>query len=164
MRQDDSGYNPLYLPRSRINTQNNNTRKTNDKGHNNAETQCIARSSEHREDLDGSLNPNKNAPNVITTKDIYRMVMDFAIWALLPTPPSRDAEALVPGLRSKIFQNFRLSSAAEDTLADEHNNTGISGTYEYIPAVASIWPSGLRQLCRTRVSWAGISTLRTRVG
>jgi hypothetical protein len=33
-----------------------------------------------------------------------------------------------------------------------------------LPAVASIWPSGLKQLCNTRVSWAGISTLRTSVG
>lgn len=32
------------------------------------------------------------------------------------------------------------------------------------PAVASICPSGLRQECSTRLSWAGISTLRTRVG
>jgi hypothetical protein len=56
---------------------------------------------------------------------IYRMVICLAICALLPTPPSRAAEALEPAFRSKTFQNFKLSSAA---------------------AVASICPSGLRQL------------------
>jgi hypothetical protein len=41
------------------------------------------------------------------------MVICFAIWLLFaPTPPSRDAEALVPALRSNTFQNFKLSSAA----------------------------------------------------
>jgi hypothetical protein len=43
----------------------------------------------------------------------HRIVICFAIWLLFaPTPPSLDAEALVPALRSKTFQNFRLSSAA----------------------------------------------------
>lgn len=45
-------------------------------------------------------------------KAIYRMVIDLFIFALLPTPPSREAEALVPALRSNTFQNFKLSSAA----------------------------------------------------
>src|SRR5277367_3081972 len=44
----------------------------------------------------------------------HRIVICLAIWLpLLPTPPSRDAEALTPALRSKTFQNLRLSSAAK---------------------------------------------------
>lgn len=54
--------------------------------------------------------------------------MDFVIWALLPTPPSRDAEALVPGLRSKIFQNFRLSSAAKQNMLANEHDSGIAET------------------------------------
>lgn len=54
----------------------------------------------------------------------YRMVIDLAISALLEEPEvPRLADE--PAFFSKIFQNLRLSSAA---------------------AVASIWPSGLRQL------------------
>jgi hypothetical protein len=48
-----------------------------------------------------------------------------------------------PAFFSKIFQNFKLSSAA---------------------AVASVWPSGLRHEWRTLLSWAGISTFLTSEG
>lgn len=61
----------------------------------------------------------------------YRMVICLAIAPPFPTPPSREVEALTPALRSKTFQNFKLSSAA---------------------AVASICPSGLRQLYNTLLS------------
>jgi hypothetical protein len=54
----------------------------------------------------------KKGENSLVLFFVHRMVIDFAICTLLLTPPSRAAEALVPGLRSKIFQNFRLSSAA----------------------------------------------------
>jgi len=65
-------------------------------------------------------------------RENYRIVICFAICPPFPpTPPSLELAALDPGFLSKIFQNLRLSSAA---------------------AVASIWPSGLKQLCRTRVS------------
>lgn len=98
----------------------------------------------------------------------YRIVICLLRWApLLPTPPSRDAEAVVPGLRSKTFQNFRLSSAAAQRTTCQYS-VGSSCEWKKggrnLPVVANICPSGLRQLCSTRVSWAGISTLRTRVG
>ncbi len=47
----------------------------------------------------------------------YLMVICFAIWLPLPTPPSLAAEALTPALRSNTFQNFKLSSAAATSLA-----------------------------------------------
>jgi hypothetical protein len=96
----------------------------------------------------------------------HRIVICLAIWVpLLPTPPSRDAEALTPALRSNTFQNLRLSSAAKKKGQGQYivlARNVMNGKYS--PAVASICPSGLRQLCNTLVSWAGISTFRTRVG
>lgn len=41
-----------------------------------------------------------------------RMVICLAIAPPLPMPPSRDAAAVMPALRSNTFQNFKLSSAA----------------------------------------------------
>ena len=47
------------------------------------------------------------------TWDIHRMVMCLDISPPLPvTPPSRAPADAVPAFFSKIFQNFRLSSAA----------------------------------------------------
>jgi hypothetical protein len=95
----------------------------------------------------------------------HRMVICLAIWLpLLPTPPSRDAEALTPALRSNTFQNLRLSSAARHGQCEHLVRNERCNEREESPAVASICPSGLRQLCNTRVSWAGISTFRTSVG
>lgn len=97
----------------------------------------------------------------------YRIVISFTIWLFLaPIPPSRAVEALVPALRSNTFQNFKLSSAARFSSqhTERHNHDRHKGNTCNLPAVASICPSGLRQLCRTRVSWAGISILRIRVG
>jgi hypothetical protein len=48
----------------------------------------------------------------MTCSACYRMVICFAMAPPLPTPPSLAADALTPALRSKTFQNFRLSSAA----------------------------------------------------
>ena len=87
------------------------------------------------------------------------MVICLAISALAdePAPPMP-----APAFFSKIFQNFRLSSAARERLVAFLTGGGLRSRHS--PAVASIWPSGLRQLWSTRLSWAGISTLRTRVG
>jgi hypothetical protein len=71
-----------------------------------------------------------------------RMVICLTMSAFVEEPAPEMLPAL-PAFFSNTFQNFKLSSAA---------------------AVASIWPSGLRELCKTRLSWAGISTLRTSVG
>src|ERR1700744_1926234 len=65
------------------------------------------------------------------------MVICFAIAQPLPTPPSLDAEALTPALRSKIFQNFRLSSAAvEDVSLDRLESEESQSTYPPLPASA----------------------------
>ena len=59
-----------------------------------------------------SSNPQARHAKAQSSRN-HRMVICLAIWLpLLPTPPSRDAEALTPALRSKTFQNLRLSSAA----------------------------------------------------
>ena len=91
----------------------------------------------------------------------HRIVICFAISLLLPDmPPCADSDGW-PGFFSNSFQNLRLSSAArlrQSPSLPHHERRNGS------PAVASICPSGLRQLCSTRVSCAGISTLRTSVG
>jgi hypothetical protein len=62
--------------------------------------------------------------------------------ALPDAPPALTAE-LEPGFFSKIFQNFKLSSAANGKVSKKQSQyrNGIN-----LPAVASICPSGLRQL------------------
>jgi hypothetical protein len=65
---------------------------------------------------------------------------------IFPSPlpaPAPSALMPVPAFFSNTFQNFKLSSAA---------------------AVASVWPSGLKQECKTLLSWAGISTFLTSDG
>lgn len=88
--------------------------------------------------------PDDPTPNKIKYEQIqlYRMVwpMIFPSFSRI-APPSPDAPD--PAFFSKTFQNLRLSSAA---------------------AVAIVWPSGLRQECKTLLSWAGISIFLTRVG
>ena len=54
--------------------------------------------------------------NSMTCRYIYRIVICFAMAPPFPTPPSLDAEALTPALRSNTFQNFRLSSAAASSI------------------------------------------------
>lgn len=98
-----------------------------------------------------------------TNCEAYRIVNCFTMSPPLPvTPPSLDIADAAPGFFSKIFQNLRLSSAARinDQLLYRHLNKITQGS----PAVASIWPSGLKQLWRTLVSCAGISTFRTKEG
>jgi len=73
----------------------------------------------------------------------YRIVRAWTLLSALPFPPAAPPTPAAPAFFSKIFQNLRLSSAA---------------------AVASVWPSGLRQLCSTLLSWAGISTFLTSDG
>lgn len=82
-------------------------------------------------------------------------LLNVALAVELPVPVIE----LDPGFFSNTFQNLSDSSAA--MLCQCMGNTGRQAD---LPAVASICPSGLRQLCRTRLSWAGISTFLTRVG
>lgn len=99
--------------------------------------------------------------NSSVLSSVHRIVICLTISPpLLVTPASRDPADVDPGFFSKIFQNFRLSSAATPCQSSAKD----SWVGHSLPAVASIWPSGLKQLCRTLVSCAGISTLRTKVG
>jgi hypothetical protein len=59
--------------------------------------------------------------------------------------------AEAPAFFSKIFQNFKLSSAATKWLAIILIVRHLINLW-FLPAVASICPSGLRQLWRTRLS------------
>jgi hypothetical protein len=70
------------------------------------------------------------------------MVRDAILPSSFRTPEPR-TPIPDPAFFSNTFQNFRLSSAA---------------------AVASVCPSGLRQECKTLLSWAGISTFLTSDG
>jgi hypothetical protein len=49
---------------------------------------------------------------------VYRIVTCLMMSAPFPvTPPSRDDAEYEPGFRSKSFQNFKLSSAAEKIIS-----------------------------------------------
>lgn len=75
---------------------------------------------------------------------IHRIVRAEAMASIFLAVALEPEEPLpLPAFFSKIFQNLRLSSAA---------------------AVARVWPSGERQLCRTLLSCAGISMFLTRLG
>jgi hypothetical protein len=56
--------------------------------------------------------PGNPSPALGLRREHHRIVICFAIAPPLPTPPSRDADALTPAFRSNTFQNFKLSSAA----------------------------------------------------
>lgn len=76
------------------------------------------------------------------------MCFDMVAFEEVPAPlmPAPD-----PAFFSKIFQNFKLSSAAGYPGQHGLHSNNILHLVN-LPAVASICPSGLRQLWRTRLS------------
>ena len=70
-----------------------------------------------------------------TRLHVYRIVICLTISPPLPvTPPSRDNAEADPGFLSNIFQNLRLSSAANDYVSTSQ----IESIDNSLPAVASI--------------------------
>ncbi len=80
---------------------------------------------------------------------LYRIVICLAI-SVLADEPAPPAPAPGPVFFSKIFQNFRLSSAAalvrRGQLPCLSRVSGPTCGRRHSPVVASICPSGLRQL------------------
>lgn len=63
---------------------------------------------------DAKLSKQRSQVQLPSTKKSYRMVICLTISPPLPVmPPSLELIDAVPGFFSKIFQNFKLSSAAD---------------------------------------------------